>query len=311
MTLAVLTTSPFIMATEQPYIDEIKSKLEPAPDEGSYTDRIKKELGDDSSSVDYTKKIKESLDTKKEDAPYTDQIKSTLKPSETGGAIKALQEGKSELKMRREGHIKYAAGFRIGTVISRNFKTPLKDKIAFQNMFGSKWKPDFSVLAEIQPFRSETWGNFGFYSSFGLSYFSGSGTFQFTLNNPVSGQSFGASAQTNFKLYVLPLSAGGSIRLNLAHYVRPYAMVGPAVVGYVQSRDDDKPGKRGYSTGYLGTAGVAILLDWLSRSSTWALYENHSIKHFYLTAEYLVLQATQGPISFSASGVYSGFTYEM
>jgi hypothetical protein len=147
--------------------------------------------------------------------------------------------------------------------------------------------------------------------SVGLGYYHGNGNFAVDLAKPDgSGEFFGTASRTKFQFFTLPVMAGLSYRFNLLRILRPYVMAGPTLIGYVEMRNDSKEGNRGYSTGVYFSGGVSILLDWISKTSSWELYSNEGVKHYYLTIDYSRLSTLSGDVSVAVSGVYAGLTFE-
>jgi hypothetical protein len=87
-------------------------------------------------------------------------------------------------------------------------------------------------------------------------------------------------------------------------------MAGPALIGYLELRNDDGRTRYGESRALFLSGGVSILLDWISRGSSWDLYAEHKIKHYYLTVDYSRLSTFSGDLSATVSGINAGLTFE-
>lgn len=308
-------------AAEQPHINEIKKKmaedgkLEQKSSE-NYSQKIKNKLEPQKTdSTDYSSRLKQKLESESATPStegYTDQIKTKLEPKQEGGAIDAVKEGKSELELKRPGKIKAGFSARIGSYkLSHNVKSSkLSTGRKFSDIYGKGWNPDVSLMGEWKPFYSEWLGSLGLVASIGFASFRGNGLFEYELTNPVSGQTFGTGSKVQFSFMYFPISVGASYRFNLLRILRPYVIAGPSLVIYRESRNDGKPDSRGYSSGLFYTAGVGLLLDWISSKSSWNLYDVAGIKHFYIFTEYSRLNTLSGSVQFASSGFYSGLAFE-
>ena len=282
----------------QPFIESQKAKMAPkSEDGGSYIESLKKTAP-------------ERYQPAQTGESYLEQERAKIAPKPTGGAIEAVREGRSELKAKKEGPITGAVGIRIGSIEGRDISAiPGAGLRNFDDVYGSGYTPDVTLFYEFQPFHSEWYGNFGIVTSLGVRYNSGTGVFQFDLPNPAGGN-FGLASHTKFQFFTMPVMAGLNYRFNLARYIRPYIQAGPTLIGYYEQRSDSVGGKRGNSRGVQYGAGVAILLDWFDRQSSWDLYQNYNIKQYYLTFDYTRLQTFSGDVNFTLSGMYAGLTFE-
>jgi hypothetical protein len=290
-----------------PYIDSLRSQM-PAKEssEGSYTERAKQKLQKPDATESYTEQLKKQLPPAQGDSEgYSDKKRSTLPPKNSDSAIQAVREGRSELKMKRLGKVTNAVGFRIGAGMSYNVASNSEYQLrSFSDVYGSRYAPDFAFTYEWQPFRSEILGNIGLVGSVGLGFFRGVGQFAIDL-----GADF-QSPRTKFFFWSVPVSIGANYRFNLFKYVKPYVFAGPTLIGFLESRDDDEPTLRGYSTALNTSLGVSVLLDWMNSESAWNYYDDFQIKHTYLTIEYQRLTPLTGVVSFASSGIFAGFLFE-
>lgn len=305
--------------TASPYVDALRKKLDsetPAPTE-SYTESLRVKLGGSETSQGYSEQVRQQLLKKDTDqlAPvppssYTETEKQRLGPPENGGAIQAVNEGHSELKAKRVGEIHHAAGLRYGASLTRDITAAAGAASApFNSIYGSNYAPDVTLFYEYQPFHSEWFGNFGLVSSLGVGYYHGGGKFSVDLTKPSGGQ-FGTESRTKFQFFTLPLMAGVDYRFNLLRYLRPFVMVGPTLIYYTEKRSDDRESFSGYSKGVFFSGGVSILLDWINGASSWDLYTEHGVKHYYLTVDYSRLSTFSGVVSVAVSGINAGLTFE-
>jgi len=296
---------PAAAENPEPYIQSQKKKLQqadaeaegPPPENGSYIDAVKKENPAAFSDAN--------------PGSYTAQEKAKLDPKAEGGAIQAVSEGRSELHARQKGEIHRAFGFRYGAALTRNISAiPSLQLRAFNDIYGNSYAPDLSLFYEWQPIHSETYGNIGLMGSFGVGYFHGYGNFKVQLVNGATGAPFPTTSQTKFQFFTAPAILALDYRFNLFHYFRPFVVVGPALIGYYEARNDDQAGSTGKSIGLYDSLGVSVLLDWLSPSNSWDLYTQMGVNHYYLTFEYSDLNTLSGDVSVQSSGLNVGLTYE-
>jgi hypothetical protein len=319
LTLFAFCTPVFAEPTGQPYIDqlklEMKKKEKPGAEESeSYIEsiqkKLKKERPTEDSSTSYIEKLRASDPIQLENNPeesYTAAEKLKMAPQEEGGAIQALNEGRAELHPKKKGEIRNALGLRYGAALTRNFTSSSARN--FNTIYGSSYAPDISLFYEYQPFHSERYGNIGIFGMGGIGYYHATGQFGFALPKPEGG-TFPLATDVRFQFFTLPVTLGLDYRFNLFHYLRPYIMAGPTVIGYVELRNDPINGNRGNSRGLFVSVGTAIMLDWIFGSNTWSMYTNYGFKHTYLTIDYTRLNTFSGDISFDLSGFYAGMTFE-
>jgi hypothetical protein len=282
-----------------PYIQNLKQKMrekdaKSAQPEESYTERLKQELGPE---------------PKTPSGSYTEQEKARLGPDQTGGAIAAVKEGRSELHAKKIGEIHNAVGMRMGASITRDI-TAANSLQAFSNIYGSNFAPDLTLFYEYQPWHSEWYGNIGLFGQLGLGYYHGNGTFQFPVHNATTGGTFGNVSDTKFQFFTVPVTLGADYRFNLFRLVRPFVMAGATAVGFYEDRNDGGDSHTADSFGYYASGGVNILLDWISSGASWDLYAEHGIKHYYVTLDYSRLQTVSGSVNVTVSGLYGGLTFE-
>ena len=304
----------------QPYIDELKKDLpeaeNPVKQGESYTENIKKKLKTDDQIPDgqYIDVLKESNPEafeKKSEGSFIEEQKAKLEPVEKTSAISAVSEGKSELKPRYDGPISHAFTVKIGASLTRSITAPGVQLSSFKNLYGENWAPDGMFLYEYQPFHSEWYGNIGFVLGTGLAYYHGKGSFKYNLENPAKpGTYFGSASQTKFQFFTFPLIGGVNYRFNLFRILRPFVQVAGVAMGYLERRDDNKDGNRGYSKGIFVTFGTNINLNWIAPSASWSLYESFGVKKYYLTVDYSRLTTFASDVDFTISGISAGLAYE-
>lgn len=317
--LLILAVTSLARAEEtQPYIDKVKQGLNPADTTEGYTDAEKKRLGPSTrSQQSYTEWLRRngSLTGTPTTPPaegYTDREKQRLgAPAESGGAIAAVKEGRSELQLKREGAPKGTIGLRYGFGVTRGL-TAAESLRTFDDVYGENYAPDISFYYEHQLLRSESWGSIGVFGQLGVSFFKGRGQFALPLEDAASGGQFDVnSARTTFRFFMVPAVAGGAVRINAANFVRPYLMAGFAGIYFAETRDDGGDSSTGIARAFYTAGGVAIMLDGLSRKATWSMYDEYGFKHFYLNIEYAKFTPLGGRVDFDVSGVFAGLSFDI
>lgn len=304
------------------YTENLKKSLPADEDRGSYIENVRKELNEKNKILDssgYSEKIKNALPAETEDESSVDfserardelhRIESENPPDEDDllGAIESVQKGRSNLRLKRSLDITSAFGLRVGAAVTRSM---VGTSAAFSTIYPAAFAPDLTLHYEWKPFHSEWVGSLGVVAEAGLSTYRGNGMFEFAPVNPAGGN-FSQTARVTTQLIMLPLSTGLIYRFNLLRVLRPYVQAGPSLIGLVESRSDTDAVTRTYATSYYAAGGVSILLDWMSREMTWDLYAVHGVKHYYLTAEYLIQRPLTGDVQVGYQGVYLGFLMEM
>lgn len=334
--LATLLASPWVLAAEQgsvsPYIDQLKAKMaqegkptseleRPPGNPDPYIQSIRQKMRESGKETEapqgtqpYIEKLKAedpSLNQAPKTAGYAEEQKAKLPAEERGSAIEAYQQGKSDLKLKRPGHINAGVGIKVGGNISHNFSGSSNYVTNnFQTIYGSGWVPDLTLIAEYKPFYSETYGSLGFIASGGVSIFKGNGRFAQTILMPNQTSSFPMNSRTKLTFLSVPATIGAKYQFNLSHIIRPYALAGPTLIGISEARNDGIGAKYALSKGITTSVGAAFLLDWISGNNTWNLYQDFGVKHFYLTVEYTKLTTISSPVDVSYSGLNAGFTYD-
>lgn len=318
-----------------PYIDKLKSQMndsssparsvsQPEP----YIQYLKKdpklakpEEGASESAQPYLDRLRQAnpgLNPQDSSGSYTEKKKEELGPDESKSAIEAVRDGTSQLHLKRPGPVRGSIGFKVGALLNRDFggSAPYV-ALPYNTIYGSatKWVPDLTFFAEWKPLSSETWGGFGILASGGFSYVKGFGNFSIPLSynpNPggVAAITFPATSYTQMTFISMPASIEAKYQFNLLKWLRPYAMIGPTVVGMTENRNDGVSAKKALSKGITMSFGGAILADWISDENAWDLYQDFSIKHIYLTVDYTRINSISSNISISNSGIFAGVTFE-
>lgn len=317
----------------QPYIDQLKRKMgepsdEPTPTPGMpdpFIESLKKKMRPEEKRnsqnpqpyIDALRRKHPEIygppsENSRNIEPYIENEKAKIGPGDETSAIADVKNGKSALKMKRPGKVKGAFGFRVGTLVSHNVTASGGIQQApFSSLYGQNYAPDFTLLGEYQFFHDRKWGSLGAVFTAGVSYFHGFGSFQYPLTQP-DGTPFPTLSQTQFSFYAIPVTAGVDYRFNLTNYIRPFAIVSPAAIGFFESRNDNVQGgnHHGYSKGLQTSAGAAILADFISRNTAWDLYQDEGIKHVYFTIEYDRLMSFASNVNFTFSGLDVGVLFE-
>lgn len=316
-----------------PYIDQLRREIQErdaekaadAPSDGqSFIDSRRKHIEESDSEkrqeegarpgesyIERLRREDPERFAKPDTSGYTGAEALKLETKEAGGAIRAVQEGRSELKPRYKDDISGAFHIRYGAKITRDY-TGSADAIyqPFDDVYGGNYAPELSFLYEYQPFHSEILGNFGLVGGLGAAYFHGTGKFQNALEKPWSPGDFFGSPRTLFQFWTIPVSAGINYRFNLLHFLRPYVAVLPTATLYIEDRNDSIDAKRGIAKTIQWVGGVAILLDWIAPSNTWDAYHQNGIRHSYLTIEYTKVTSIGSDVALTASGLYAGMSFE-
>lgn len=307
------------------YIQEIKDQMrqegqvteERSNGSDSYIDSLKKDqvvpVAED--PVGYSQQLKEqnARDEKQEEGPsYLERERLKLKPKEQGGAIAAVLEGKSEIAAKEPGDIHYAVGLRYGVSLTRMITAGpgvgLRD---FNDIYGARYAPDFTLFYEYQPFHSEWFGNIGIVGMAGLGYYRGVGQYGISIPKPNGGTGdFSANSTTQFQFIAIPVTVALDYRFNLLRLIRPYILAGPTAVGFFETRSDSVSGNRGYSGSLLVSVGASIQLDGMDPQGSLDLYATHGIHNYYLTVDYSRLIPFYGDVQFGMSGFTVGFAFE-
>lgn len=304
-------------SSKQPYIDEIRKNL-PSEDQSSesYIDSVLKKIPETPSEGSYIENLKKEHPEKFTESPrgtqWLEEKRNQLPPKEEGGAILALQEGRSELHPRMPGEIRYAFGLRYGASLIRDVTAAPGAMIRpFNELYGYNYAPEFSLFFEYQFLRHEKLASLGILGGAGLAYFHGQGTLKINLAKPwAPGESFGQGAKTQFQFYAVPVTAALTYRMNLLNYLRPFVMAGPTGIFYFETRNDGQNRKYGYSKALSTSAGVSVLMDWISSRDAWDSYRGSGIRHSYLTAEYSRLFTLNSDVDFGMSGIWAGVIFE-
>jgi hypothetical protein len=315
-----------------PYIDQLKAKMEregkstteparTAENPDPYIQSIRQKMRDQGQPdeapkgtqpyIDHLKAENPSLNEAPTSAGYTEEAKSKLAPEERGSAIQAVQEGKSDLQLKRPGKISASVGLKMAASMSHSFSgDPSFVANPFSDIYGNKWVPDFTLQAEYKPFYSETFGSLGFIGTAGFGIFKANARFANLIPLPSGTGTFPITARTKLTFISIPVTLGVKYQFNLSHIIRPYAVAAPTLIAISENRNDGISAKKALSKGITTTVGAAILLDWMSGGNSWNLYQDFGIKHYYLTVEYTKLTSIASPVDVSYSGMNAGFAFD-
>jgi hypothetical protein len=314
-----------------PFIDSLKQKMRESgqKDQGAqrttespspYIDSLKKRMTNSGTSaptaespqpfIDQQKSLNPSLANPPPGQDYTEQKKQSLPAKETGGAIAAVNEGHSGLEMKRPGEIKNLFGMKTGTLFSHSATAGAQTEgTPFQTVYGKGYAPDVTFDGERVLLGDEHSLTIGLMAFIGIQYFAGPGVFSVQLTKP-DGTNFPLQSQTRFAFVNLPAGIGPSLRLHFLKWFQPYAQFMPSGSIFFESRNDQQQGFHGLAFGYTLTVGMAFMLDWISKDTTWDLYRDYGIKHVYLTAEYSDYATPLSDVNFAFSGLNMGFAFE-
>ena len=279
----------------QPFIDQLKGKIGPKKEEGSFIDKVKGE------NPGYFKK--------NPDGSYSDRIKAEIGPGEQGGAIAAVNEGRSELHARKLGEAHAAFGLQETFLINPNF-TASNGAQPFSSVYPG-FTPDFAVTYNYRLWRFWS-GEIAFTAAAGATYNHGFGIYQYPLTNwnvnPTT--SFGSTSQVGFQFISVPVQAGFNYRMTGTKYIQPYVAIEPALIPSIEVRSDTGDTHYTDSRSLVSTAGVWFQLDWISKGAEWSLYNDYGIQHYYLTVLYQNVVTLSGGVNFAFSGATLGFAFE-
>lgn len=332
----VATVGPSAALAQQPFIDkqleEIrKEDAERAEDgevsEKNYSEHLKEKIKVEDreeervESGSYIDELREKnpdlIPDRATPESYSQSQKSTLEPKPEGGAIQAVNDGNSELQMKRPGKIRGALGLHFGAVtLAKSFSS--RGAVAgraYSDTYGTNYDPNFTLHYEWQPFHSEIFGNFGLFFEGGIFMNSGYGKYDgydvAQIPLPSGSGSFPETSQTYFKFFAFPIVVGLNYRFNLTYILRPYAGAGLGFVPMVETRTDQAAPNRAWTSLIQASGGVSLLLDFLSKPSAWEMYSDYGVKHSYLFAEVRAWLPFAGDVSLSMTGVYAGFLAEI
>jgi hypothetical protein len=279
----------------------------------SYTEQERKRLGPETEQESLIEVIRSrSGETGAGEQGYSEKKKRELPPVEdSGSAIEAVRAGRSGVVAKKAERQGSAFGLMVSV---KQDRAVLADSSAtyrtYSSMYGAGYVPDLQLFYETQPFHGELLGSIGLFGQFGFAWQSAYGTFEQVIANP-DGGNFTATSGTEFTFVTLPASVGAVYRFNLLRFARPYIKAGGAIVGYAESRSDDRGTLWGNSRGYLVGAGVAFPLDFLDSVGSWSMYEAHGVRRNCLTIDYQRLETFSGALDFTISGFSLGLLFEL
>ena len=309
----------------QPYIDELKrdheieerSSKDPASQE--YIDELKAKHG-----------IEQVGPSKQPSEPYIEELSKThglerahpqaevSQPyidsllGKAGGStprkegqpyIEALKSGK-ELEPKKIGTVHKAMGIVASTGGNLDVQAGSAQANSFDSVYRptKKYNPTVDVYYEHHLIRDRIWGAFGPIARLGIVHARGTGR----VNRS------GAETDVKFQLLALPLSAGVSYRAIQPRFVVPFVQGAVVTIPFWETRDDDKPTRKGLAYSYSATVGVALSLDWLGRQNAWERYDDYGILHTYIVVQHQVLRPLfdLGRVDFKSSSTMAGLNFE-
>lgn len=287
----------------QPFIDAEKNKLPPEEDSfENYTERLR--------SAQPQEKIPgEGFEG------YTDREKARLGGTSTpGGAIGAVQRGDSDLKRKYEGRIHHAFSLKVGASATRSYSViaAKSSGYSFEQIYGNSWVPDVMLSYEYQLFHNEYAGSLGIVLNGGVTYHNAKGKFAVPLTNPApSAAAFPLESRTKFQFFTIPVGLGANYRFNLFRFIRPYGQVVPTLIGFSESRNDNKASANtSVSRAIVFSGGVNFFLTPIFRDASWSLYESGGVKNYFLTVDFSRLTTIGGDVTLKSSILSAGLTYE-
>jgi hypothetical protein len=230
--------------------------------------------------------------------------KPSSSPQEVQPYIESVKSG-YELRPKYDKLVHNAAGL---TVAASNHFDITSEKNSANNFdqvyqTDGKFIPSLDLFYEHQFFRDRYAGALGAVGHIGFIMLTGRGVFTNVTGKP-------QSQDTNFKFMAYPVSIGASYRLVQTRFVVPFIQVSAVGIPYIESRDDDKPSRRGISRGLSINGGASFNLDWISRKDAWNLYDFNGILHTSLLFQLEHLQTLSGAVSFNYTGLMAGLMFE-
>lgn len=285
-----------------------KTEPENAGSQESYTEELKKKLGlkpAPQGESPYIDRVKSGLEPVPSAEGYTDQERAKLPPiKDQESLIERVKAGRDKLPEESRPPIKEAIGFMVGVSPGLEVVNTSGTK-TFTEIYGAGWKPELTLHYERQIFHSEYAGSFGLGVDLGISIANGYGQLTFPFNGTSASQTpftffqvpVLASAYYRFNLLrVLRPYVGGS--------------VGPILFSEVRSdpAPDRRSYSFVYVT-HLGAALLLDFLDRATAKDSYlSLGVQHSylfVEFLYQNS------FNQTGVVFSRSGIYSGFLFEI
>lgn len=242
--------------------------------------------------------------------PYIDSLnsKSNEKNGSSGGHptdgqphIEALKEG-LQLKPEMKGTVRNAATVTIVATGDFDIQGRNAQANSYQSVYApqKKYNPGIDVAIERHIFRNRFAGAFGPFFRTGAYFQKGYG--RFTRYN--------SESDVNFRFLAIPMGVGLGYRAIQPRFVVPFVQVGVSGIFFNESRDDDKPSKRGYSTAANLNYGINLSLDWIGRRDAWARYDEYGIFHTYLTIQQMHIKTIRGDVDFRFHMTLAGLSFE-
>ncbi len=312
---AIVTDASALAQDEESLIEQVRRES-PSPGQQaveSYTERERKKLapqGEQESLIDVIRAG--SSEVGKEERGYSEKKRRELPPVEdSGSAIEAVRAGRSGVRPKKAERQGSAFGLTVSVKHDRDVRSDSSATYqTYSSFYGAGYVPDLQFFYETQPFHGEVLGSVGVFGQFGFAWQGATGNFAQTISNP-DGGTFPSVSNTKFTFVTVPASVGAVYRFNLLRFARPYIRAGGTLVGYAESRSDDRGTLWGNSRGYLVGAGVAFPLDFLDSVGSWSMYEAHGVRRNCLTLDYQRVETLSGALDFTVSGFSLGLLFEL
>lgn len=223
-------------------------------------------------------------------------------PGQVQPYLETVKKG-VELEPKYRKTVDQAAGFAIVASNKFNLKSDKVEANTFEAIYtpSEKYSPSADLFYERQLYRNHYVGAIGLVAHLNVIWTKGKGIFT---------RSKAPATDTEFRFMAFPFSVGGSYRFTQLRFVQPFIQLAAAGLPYVETRNDDRPSRKGISRGYHVNGGAAFSLDWISRKDAWNRYDSQGIMHTYLVAQMEWFRTLSGAVDFSYDGTYVGLLFE-
>jgi hypothetical protein len=215
--------------------------------------------------------------------------------------IDAINSGKN-LEPKYKGKAMHSAGISVAVVTNLDISSTSAQANSFESVYRTKVKynPTVDLYYERYLLRDRRYGAFGPHMRFGIVTTKGSG--RFTVRNQES--------DVRFRFVAFPIAAGVVYRAIQPRFIVPYGQAALVGIPFFESRNDDKKTKRGITSSYSMTFGVAVNMDWIGRRNAWERYDEHGILHSSVFVQQQFLRPLAGRVDFSSTTTMMGFGFE-
>ncbi len=207
-----------------------------------------------------------------------------------------------ELKPKFRGKAKRAIGIAVATGTNLDVSSTSAQANSFESVYRTekKYNPTVDLYYEHYLFRDRRYGAFGPVMRFGIVTTKGTGRFT----------RFNSETDVKFTFIALPFAAGITYRAIQPRFIVPFGQLALVGIPFFESRNDDKKSKKGITSSYSYTVGVAMNMDWIARDNAWERYDEHGILHTSLFAQMQVLNPLAGKVDFSSRTLMAGLNFE-